>query len=80
MREIQLKDAKATLSSVVDDAVQGEPSIITRHGRPEAVIVGFQEWERLARVPSFGRLLMSAPLSKGDLPQRNRSPMRRIKF
>jgi antitoxin Phd len=80
MREIQLKDAKATLSSVVDDAVHGEPSIITRHGKPEAVIVGFQEWERLARVPSFGRLLMSAPLSEGDLPKRNRSPMRRVKL
>jgi antitoxin Phd len=80
MREIQLKDAKATLSSVVDDAVHGEPSIITRHGKPEAVIVSFQEWERLARVPSFGRLLMSAPLSEGDLPKRNRSPMRRVKL
>jgi antitoxin Phd len=80
MREIQLKDAKATLSSVVDDAVHGEPSIITRHGKPEAVIVGFQEWERLARVPSFGRLLMSAPLSEEDLPKRNRSPMRRVRL
>ena len=80
MREIQLKDAKATLSSVVDDAVHGEPSIITRHGKPEAVILGFQEWERLARVPSFGRLLMSAPLLEGDLPKRNRSPMRRVKL
>src|SRR2546425_646352 len=39
MRQIQLKDAKATLSSVVDDAVHGEPSIITRHGKPEAVVV-----------------------------------------
>ena len=79
MREIQLKDAKATLSSVVDDAVQGEPSIITRHGRPEAVIVGFKEWERLVRVPSFGRLLMSAPISAEDLPERNRAPIRGIK-
>ena len=80
MREIQLKDAKATLSSVIDDAVHGEPSIITRHGKPEAVILGFQEWERLARVPSFGRLLISAPLSEGDLPKRNRSRMRRVKL
>jgi antitoxin Phd len=80
MREIQLKDAKATLSSVVDDAVHGQPSIITRHGKPEAVVVGFREWERLARVPSFGRLLMSASLSKGDLPERHRTPMRRVKL
>jgi prevent-host-death family protein len=80
MREIQLKDAKATLSAVVDDAVRGEPSIITRHGRPEAVVLGFEEWERLARVPSFGRLLMSAPIGPGDLPKRNRAPMRRVKL
>jgi len=79
MRQIQLKDAKATLSAVVDDAVHGEPSIITRHGKPEAVVVGFEEWERLARVPSFGRLLMSAPISPGDLPERNRTPIRRLK-
>jgi antitoxin Phd len=80
MREIQLKDAKATLSSVVDDAARGKPSVITRHGKPEAVILGFNEWERLANVPSFGRLLMSAPLEPGDLPPRSRSRMRRTKF
>jgi antitoxin Phd len=78
MREIQLRHAKATLSAVVDEAVRGEPSIITRHGRPQAVVVGFEEWQRLANVPSFGRLLMSAPLSPGDLPERDRSPMRDV--
>ena len=80
MREIQLKDAKASLSSLVDDATRGKPSIITRHGKPEAVVVGFEEWERLAHVPSFGRLLMSAPLEAKDLPRRNRKPMRRAKL
>jgi antitoxin Phd len=80
MREIQLKDAKASLSSLVDDATRGETSIITRHGKPEAVIVGFDEWQRLAQVPSFGRLLMSAPLEAKDLQRRNRKPMRRAKL
>jgi antitoxin Phd len=80
MREIQLKDAKATLSSVVDDAVAGEPSIITRHGKREAIVLGIEDWERLARVPSFGRLLMSAPIAPGDLPRRSRSPVRRVKL
>jgi len=37
MRKIQLKDAKANLSAVVDQATQGKPSVITRHGKPEAV-------------------------------------------
>jgi len=80
MREIQLKDAKATLSSVVDDAVRGRPAIITRHGKREAVVLGFKEWERLANVPSFGQLLMSAPLPPEDLPRRNRTAIRRVKL
>ena len=67
MREIQLRDAKATLSAVVDQAKQGHPSLITRHGRPEAVLVSFEEWQRLSQVPSFGRLLMAAPLADDDL-------------
>jgi antitoxin Phd len=73
VREIELKAAEATLSSVVDDAVSGKPSIIMRDGRPAAVVIGFEEWERLVRVPSFGRLLMSAPISGEDLPERNRA-------
>ena len=76
VRKIQLKDAKARLSAVVDQATRGKPSLITRHGKPEAVVLGFADWERLSRVPSFGRLLMSAPLEPGDLPDRNRAPMR----
>jgi antitoxin Phd len=80
MREIQPREAKATLSAVVDDAVRGEPSVITRLGRPQAVVIGFDEWKRLSKVPSFGRLLMAAPLTADDLPERDRSPMRKIEF
>ena len=76
MRKIQLKDAKAKFSAVVDQATRGKPSVITRHGKPEAVVLGFADWERLSRVPSFGRLLMSAPLEPGDLPGRDRTSMR----
>ena len=76
MRKVQLKDAKANLSAVVDEATRGKPSVITRHGKPEAVVLGIAEWERLSRVPSFGRLLMSVPLEPGDLPKRNRAPTR----
>ena len=80
MREIQLREAKATLSAVVDHAVRGESSIITRHGRPAAVVIGFDEWQRLSSVPSFGRLLMSAPLKRDNLPNRDRSPMREVEL
>jgi prevent-host-death family protein len=76
MRKVQLKDAKAKLSALVDQAARGKPSLITRHGKPEAVVLGFADWQRLSQVPSFGRLLMAAPLEAGDMPKRNRTPLR----
>ena len=76
MREIQLKDAKATLSAVVDDASRGEEIAITRHGRKEVVVVSWATWKRLSNVPSFGRLLASSPLEEGDIPERDRTPPR----
>ena len=76
MHEIQLRDAKATLSAVIDHARRRRPSVITRHGRREAVVLSFEEWERLSRVPSFGRLLMAAPLEPDDLPARDVGSLR----
>lgn len=80
MRERPLPDVEARLSAVIDDVVRGEPIIIAGHGRPQAVILGFAEWERLSCVPSFGRLLMAAPVQDGDLPERNASPLRPMEF
>jgi antitoxin Phd len=73
MKEIQLRDAKANLSAVVDEAMRGKPAVITRHGKRQAVVVSYEEWERLSHVPTFGRLLMAAPLDADDLPNRNSS-------
>jgi prevent-host-death family protein len=75
MREMQLREAKAGLSSVVEHAMQGEPSVITRRGKPAAVVLGYEDWKRLSRVPSFGHLLMSLPLGDDDLPERDRTPL-----
>lgn len=70
MKEIQLKDAKATLSAVVDEALSGNAAVITRHGEPTAVIISYDEYQRLKQVPSFGWLLGHAPLEDADLPAR----------
>ena len=81
MREVQLRDAKANLSAVVDAAEQGEASVITRHGEPAAVVVGYADWQRLSSVPSFARLLMACPVSDADgLFERDQSPPREIEF
>jgi antitoxin Phd len=80
MREIQFRDAKANLLAVVDEAVRGRPTVITRHGKRQAVVVSYEEWERLSHVPSFGRQLMAASLSADDLPSRNNSGLRTTDF
>lgn len=54
MREIQLRDAKANLSAIVDEAVGGKPAVIMRHGKKQAVVLSYKEWRRLSQVPGFG--------------------------
>jgi antitoxin Phd len=76
LREIQLRDAKASLSAIVEEVTQGEAAVITRHGKPTAVLMGYREWQRLIQVPSFARLLTSAPLEPGDLLERDETPLR----
>jgi prevent-host-death family protein len=80
MREIQLRDAKANLSAVVDEAIDGKPAVITRHGKKQAVLLSYEEWQRLSQVPSFGRLLMALPARASDLPARNRGKLRTTNF
>ena len=75
MREVELRNAKASLSALVEKAAHGEAAIITRRGKPRAVIMGIEEWNRLRDVPSFGRLLLSAPLEDADLPPHDTTPM-----
>jgi prevent-host-death family protein len=72
MKELQLRDAKATLSAIVEAAEQGEPTMITKRGRPAAVVVSYSEWSKLkSKVPSFADLLLAVPeFSPQDLPER----------
>jgi antitoxin Phd len=76
LRQSSMTGAMRDLA-VVDEAMQGKPAVITRHGKPQAVVVSYEEWERLSHVPTFGRLLMSAPSTADDLPGRNSSPLRK---
>ncbi len=72
MREVKLRDAKVNLELVVDEAMQGKPTAIVRHGKKQAVVLGYEEWRRLSQLPSFGRLLMAIPVKNGDLLARGR--------
>ena len=65
MKSMRLRDAKASLSAVVEAAERGEATTITKHGRPAAVIVPIDDARRLypADKPSFAQLLMAIPCS-----------------
>jgi antitoxin Phd len=79
MKEMQLREAKATLSAVVERAEKGEPTTITKRGRAAAVVVSHGEWVRLrTRVPSFADLLLAVPpLGSEELPKRRPARMLR---
>jgi prevent-host-death family protein len=60
-------DAKARLSEVIERA-QTDPQIITRHGKPSAVIVSAEEWARkTVRKGTLAEFLMTSPLRDPDL-------------
>lgn len=80
MQEVQLREAKAQLSAVINNAQNGQPSIITRHGKREAVVISFEEWQRLSSVPSFAQMLIACPLEPGDLAPRAQADWRENEF
>ncbi len=67
-----LQDAKNRLSRVVDAARAGEAQVVTRHGKPAAVVLSFESYERLKgledrALPSFRDLLLAMPQDDGEL-------------
>jgi len=63
MKSLPLRNAKASLSAVVEAAERGEATTITKHGRPAAVVVPVADAGRLYPEdrPSFAALLMAIP-------------------
>lgn len=81
MRTVQLREAKAKLSSLVEAAERGETTVVTKHGRPAAMVVPFPTDAQALpekKKPSFADWLLSLP---HDIPiRRNRSRPRSVKF
>lgn len=78
MRSIQIRDAKAKFSALIEAAEKGRPTTITRHGRPAAVLVPVEDARRLypENRPSFADLLLAFP---GDIAfERDQMPAREI--
>jgi prevent-host-death family protein len=79
MKTMQLRDAKAQFSQVIEDAVAGEPTTITRHGTPVAIVVPIEQADRvMGRQPkkTFGQHLLEFP--GGIEFERDQTPPREI--
>ena len=58
-----LADAKARLSEVIDRAIESGPQFITRYGRPTAVLVSTEEWDRKTkRTGNLAEFFAASPL------------------
>jgi prevent-host-death family protein len=78
MKTVQIREAKAKLSALVEAASQGRPTTITRHGVPVAVLTPIEAARRIypESRKSFADLLLSFP--GGVEYERDQSPMRGI--
>jgi prevent-host-death family protein len=68
MKTISTFEAKNKLSEVIASAERGEPQIITKNGRKSAVVISYQEFERLtARKKSLSEFLLDSPLRDAEI-------------
>jgi antitoxin Phd len=58
MKTYPLNEARSGFSKLIDRALAGEPSRVTRHGKEAVVIVSEAEWQARTRAaPTLGALL-----------------------
>ena len=62
----RLQDARNRFSAVVDAALEGEPQLVTRRGKPAVVVLAVTEYERLRTkspddTPTFAEHLLAIP-------------------
>ncbi len=75
----QLQSAKQRFSEVVRAAETGDPQVITRHGRPVAVMIDIVHYRSMhPDLPpvSFKHFLASADLEEVEQPERALEPDR----
>ncbi len=72
-RQWQIQEAKSRLSALITEAQRAGPQAITRHGRPVAVLLSADDFERLRSHPKtpLVEFLASVPLAELDLGGRD---------
>lgn len=59
----QLQEAKASFSSVIRQAINQGPQMVTLHGKPSVVLLSAEEYQRLTQPKqSFVEFMQDSPL------------------
>ena len=80
METVQIREAKASFSALVAAAEKGQPTLVSRHGHPCAMIVPVADGARLypTEMPNLANyhLAMPDPL----VTERDATPLRGVDF
>jgi antitoxin Phd len=80
MRLWPVQDAKARLSELLETCLTEGPQMVTKRGKPKAVLVSLEEWERLQkRAPRSIKEMLLAPEPRFDLELPLRGELQRRK-
>ena len=82
MKTVQIRQAKAALSAVVAAAERGQPTLITRHGQPSAMVVPVKVGRRLYPqiAPSLADYLLAMPRGARLAFPRDTTPLRNVRL
>jgi prevent-host-death family protein len=77
-REWSVQDGKNHFSELLESA-RTAPQTVTKHGKPAAVVVAVDEYERLRRLerleaPSFAQTLLAMPRGEIEFPRAKAAP------
>ena len=80
MEMLQIREAKASFSALVAAAEKGRPTLISRHGKPCAMVVPVADGARLypLEMPNLASYLLSLPEPLET--DRDTTPLRGIDF
>jgi prevent-host-death family protein len=80
MEILQIREAKASFSALVAAAEKGRPTLVSRHGKPCAMVVPVADGVRLypLEMPNLANYLLSLPEPLET--ERDTTPLRGIDF
>lgn len=67
LNQWQLQEAKNKFSQLIKQAQQGKPQYITVHGKPTAVIVSIEDYQKLNQPQTSLSKALMIPLIEQDL-------------